>query len=96
MAGIGCAGGHQPIENLADLVDLADRDGDLIGHAEAGKPLFDIGSGRGVDRLNGKSRGLDILLLDAGILQRRENAGHHLRIGVAGLFGGLRARVTPR
>ena len=92
IAGIGRTGRHQAVEDIADLVDLADRDTDLVGHAEAGEPLLHSWCRRRVDRLNIKTRSLDVFLLDAGGLQRGEHAGHRPRVGVACFLRGLGAR----
>jgi hypothetical protein len=51
-AGIGGAGRDQPVEKVADFVNLADRDGDLIGNAEAGQSLFGIRRRRRINRRN--------------------------------------------
>jgi hypothetical protein len=43
VADVGGSRRDQPIENLADLVDLPDRDVDLVGDAEAGQSLLGAG-----------------------------------------------------
>jgi len=42
VAYIGRSGGDQPIEDVAELGDLPDRDVDLVGDGEAGKFAFGI------------------------------------------------------
>ena len=86
------AGAHQRVDHAGDLGDVAQPD----RHAIAGAVADDGGAGRCGSarhlRLQRQPRGLDILLVDAGALQRQQHLAHRRVVGVGRLARGLGLR----
>src|SRR6516164_4662493 len=79
----------QTIKNLANLIDLANFHPDSIGDAVTRKFRFRARLLRRINRLDYKSRSLNIALRDPGIPECLDNSGHRSRISIHRLFDAL-------
>jgi hypothetical protein len=78
------AGTDQYVDHVRDLGDVAELDGNAVAGAEADDARRSIRGFvvRGELRLQRQPRGLVILCIDAGALERRQHLAHRSVIGL--------------
>ena len=82
------AGAHQHVDHIGDLGDVAQPDRHAVAGAIAG---YRRGARavRRILRLQRQPRGLGVLFLDAGALQRQQHLAHRRIVGLGRLARGL-------
>src|SRR4029077_13611187 len=76
------AGADQRVDHIRDLGDVAQADGHPVGGAIASDGRRSAGAARCALRLQRQSRGLVILLVDAGTLECHQNLAHCQIVGI--------------